>query len=122
MSKNNICNNCGKQGHVFNQCKIPITSYGLIAYRKVPCSPFVFGAKDHIEYLLIMRKDTLGYIDFVRGNYSIYNKEFIVNMIKQMTTIEKNRLRTWEFDQIWNELWGITNSDQYKNEEISSSV
>jgi very-short-patch-repair endonuclease len=25
MSKNNVCNNCGKQGHQFHNCKLPIT-------------------------------------------------------------------------------------------------
>ena len=35
MSKTNIlCNNCGKQGHLFHQCKLPITSYGIILFRK----------------------------------------------------------------------------------------
>ena len=29
-----FCNNCGKQGHIFNQCKRPITSSGIIAFRK----------------------------------------------------------------------------------------
>ena len=34
MNKNtNICNNCGKQGHMFNQCKLPIISYGIIVFR-----------------------------------------------------------------------------------------
>jgi 8-oxo-dGTP pyrophosphatase MutT (NUDIX family) len=115
-----FCNNCGKQGHVFNQCKNPITSYGLIAYRIKPGDTSiysVFEPETKIEYLMIMRKDTLGYIDFVRGNYSVYNKEFILNMMKQMTQTEKERLKTWEFDQIWNELWGISNNDQFKNEE-----
>ena len=32
--KNSIfCNNCGKQGHVFHSCKLPIISNGLIVYR-----------------------------------------------------------------------------------------
>ena len=34
MNKNtNTCNNCGKQGHSFHQCKLPITSYGVIVFR-----------------------------------------------------------------------------------------
>ena len=43
------CNNCGKPGHIYNQCKIPITSYGVIAFRYNP---------DHeLELLMICRKD-----------------------------------------------------------------
>ena len=33
MNKNNHCNNCGKPGHLFNHCKMPITSTGVIAFR-----------------------------------------------------------------------------------------
>lgn len=30
----NFCNNCTKQGHLFNQCKMPITSIGIVAFKK----------------------------------------------------------------------------------------
>ena len=30
----NFCNNCGKTGHVFHNCKKPITSIGTIVYKK----------------------------------------------------------------------------------------
>lgn len=92
------CNNCGKTGHSFYQCKLPITSYGIIAVRLNPRTA-------ELEYLMIRRKDTLGFIDFMRGKYSVYNKEYIMNMLKQMTVAEKARLQTQPFDQIWNEIW-----------------
>ena len=79
----NYCNNCGKQGHNYNLCKLPITSIGVISFR------FNNGC---IEYLMIRRKDTLGFIDFIRGKYSTSNKEYIMNMIKQMTINEKQQL------------------------------
>ena len=28
----NVCNNCGKTGHSFHHCKLPITSYGIILF------------------------------------------------------------------------------------------
>ena len=28
-----FCNNCGKLGHLFHQCKVPITSIGIIPIR-----------------------------------------------------------------------------------------
>ena len=59
------------------------------------------------EYLLIRRKDTLGFVDFMRGKYSIYNKEYILNMIKQMTNAEKRRLINEPFSKLWEDLWGI---------------
>jgi len=117
---NSYCNNCGKNGHLFHQCKLPITSYGIIAFRENPfsCS---------LEYLMIRRKDTLGFVDFMRGKYSIYNKDYILNMIKQMTNEEKTRLITLPFSRLWEDLWSITPDvdfsakvDPYKAEELSS--
>jgi len=75
--------------------------------------------------LMIRRKDTLGFIDFMRGKYSVYNKEYVLNMIKQMTNKEKSRLKTESFSKLWRDLWGETsafsgNSDQYKSEEQNS--
>ena len=31
-----FCNNCGKAGHSFHQCKLPITSNGVIVFRIHP--------------------------------------------------------------------------------------
>ena len=51
--KNTFCNNCGKLGHLFHQCKIPITSIGVIAIRK---------NNNNTEILLIRRKDSLSFV------------------------------------------------------------
>uniref|UniRef100_A0A6C0IDN1 Nudix hydrolase domain-containing protein n=1 Tax=viral metagenome TaxID=1070528 RepID=A0A6C0IDN1_9ZZZZ len=91
-----ICNNCGKQGHTFKQCKNPITSFGVIIFRI---------NQNQRQYLMIRRKDTLGYIDFMRGKYSVTNHKYILNMLKQMTVSEKHKLSSFTFDDLWNELW-----------------
>ena len=112
MIKENYCNNCGKSGHLYHQCKIPITSIGVIAYRKI---------ENETQFLLIRRKDTLGFIDFIRGKYSIYHKYYILNMLKQMTNSEKQLLAQGNFDKIWFAIWGgNVVSNQYKTEEIVS--
>lgn len=111
----NTCNNCGKKGHIFSQCKMAITSIGIIAVRKNP-------ATNEYEYCMICRRNTLGFMDFIRGKYSIYNQYHITNMIKQMTETEKKMLKMLEFDEIWNIVWGNPKrtSIQHKNEEQSS--
>lgn len=115
MNSSICCNNCGKPGHSFHQCKFPITSFGVIAFRY---NPYI---ADY-EYLIIRRKDTLGFVDFMRGKYSVYNREYICNMISQMTSHEKRRIQTESFRTLWNELWGITETtvDNYKSEETHS--
>jgi ADP-ribose pyrophosphatase YjhB (NUDIX family) len=92
------CNNCGKRGHTFYQCKMPIISNGIIAYRKHP-------ETRAIEYLMIRRRNTLGLMDFIRGKYSVYNKYYIMNMISQMTVEEMNMLLTHSFDEICAKVW-----------------
>ena len=108
------CNNCGKKGHLYNQCKIPITSTGIVAFRIY---------KNEIQFLMIRRKETLGFIDFMRGKYNLQNKEYIKNMIMQMTDNEKELLKTKNFPELWEKIWGNCNiSNQYKNEENSSKT
>jgi len=112
MQEPTYCNNCGKPGHVFHQCKLPITSIGLIAFRKI---------EGQLQYLMIRRKDTLGFIDFMRGKYAVNNKYYIINMLKQMTQEEKEILKQGDFDVVWFKLWGgNVISNQYKNEESIS--
>ena len=111
MNKNAIiCNNCGKQGHMFHQCKLPITSYGIILFRYSELG---------IQFLMIRRKDSFGYIDFIRGKYSIYNLSQMNTTIDEMSLYEKHRILTMPFEMLWNDMWGESNL-QYKNEEYSS--
>ena len=81
-----FCNNCGRQGHPFNLCKMPITSNGVIAFRIHP-------HLKEIQFLMIRRKDTLGYMDFMRGKFPTNQKQYILNMLLQMTIDERNKLR-----------------------------
>jgi 8-oxo-dGTP pyrophosphatase MutT (NUDIX family) len=116
---NNTCNNCGKQGHTFHQCKNPITSYGIILFRFNLNN--IENKNDNIEYLMIRRKDSFGYIDFIRGKYSPYNIEHIQQIINEMSVLEKERILTLPFNLLWEQMWGNISNIQYKNEEIISS-
>lgn len=109
-----FCNNCGKNGHMFNQCKLPITSFGVISFR--------MNQNGQYEFLMIRRKDTLGYIDFMRGKYSVNDKDYIINLVKQMTIEEKMKIKTTDFDELWKNVWGKSEqlSNQYKSEQYDS--
>jgi ADP-ribose pyrophosphatase YjhB (NUDIX family) len=112
MNKTNSCNNCGKHGHLFHQCKLPITSYGIILFRP---------SDKGIQYLMIRRKDSFGYIDLIRGKYSSYNVDQIQKSVDEMSVAEKERLKTESFDKLWKMLWGDNNGIQYRGEEVASS-
>ena len=109
MKNCNFCNNCGKTGHLFHQCKNPITSVGIIIFNN--------DNQNNLNYLMIRRKDSLGYVDFMRGKYPLLNKEYLLNIINEMTNKEKNKLKKYNFDYLWNDLWGDYVGNQYKNEE-----
>ena len=80
---NNVCNNCGKHGHLFQDCKMPIISIGIILFRI---------NNNKVEYLMIRRKDSFGFSDFMRGKYTMYNKNYIKNIIDEMTLNEKKKI------------------------------
>ena len=91
-----------------------IYSFGVI-------EPYVFNRDiDATKYLLICRKDSLGYVEFIRGKYPLYNKDYIQNIINEMTIQEKTSLLTKNFDILWKNLWGDFYGSQYRCEEKSS--
>jgi 8-oxo-dGTP pyrophosphatase MutT (NUDIX family) len=112
MIKNNICNNCGKQGHQFHQCKLPIISYGIILFRS---------SEQGLKYLMIRRKDSFGYIDLLRGKYIQHNVEQLQNIFNEMSIYERNKIQTNNFETLWKQMWGdIPQGSQYRSEEIIS--
>jgi len=123
-TSNNTCNNCGKQGHSFHQCKNPITSYGIILfriYKRNIQTLNINSDENNIEFLMIRRKDSFGYIDFIRGKYSPYNIEHIQHIINEMSIVEKERILSLPFNTLWEQMWGNVSNIQYKNEEASSA-
>lgn len=139
--KNVYCANCGEKGHVVKECEAPITSFGIIAFKEVRSnttergdtnnevrsilkeldlqSTSILDSYPKIKFLMIQRKDTMGYIDFVRGKYPNEEPErdkAIQILLGEMTHKEKQTLLTKKFDDIWKELWNNHDSKCFKNE------
>ena len=98
--RNIICNNCGQIGHVYKNCFMPRISVGFILYMQCRRSTY---------FLQIQRKDTIGFIDFVRGKYKLNDVPYIIKLISIMTHIEQKNLLMKTFDELWNIIW-IDNS------------
>ena len=129
-SNNCYCNNCGKNGHMYSNCSVPITSIGVIAFRKsseyekceeeenkkgeCECE---YDFKNRYEYLMIQRTDSFGYVEFIRGKYSVHNYQYIKNIVDEMTVCEKHNILTKSFDELWSSLWGEYSGIQYRGEE-----
>ena len=107
--KKTICLNCDLQGHSFKRCKLPIRSYGIIAVNK----------DNH--FLLIQRKDTIGYTDFLRGKYTTKDGKVDMHklncLIYEMTEEEKKRLLEHDFEYLWDFLWLGQKSGLFNNEK-----
>jgi len=72
------------------------------------------------EYLMICRKNSLGYVDFMRGKYKVHNLLLLQNLINEMTEVEKNDLISKDFKTLWTALWGEYVGMQYRSEELSA--
>ena len=104
------CGNCGKNGHIYKDCKEPITSLGIIGYRYF---------ENKIKYILIQRKHSYGYVDFIRGKYNLDNINYINQLFQEMSQKEIKNIFSKDFNTLWNEIWG--NSKIY-NDEFKQSL
>jgi 8-oxo-dGTP pyrophosphatase MutT (NUDIX family) len=147
-----FCANCGEKGHVYKECDGPITSFGIIAFKVVnkredemhdintklrtilsdiskqlngQCSYSSLFSKNYplIKFLMIQRKDTMGFIDFVRGKYPMSPEEkrpMLQVYLNEMTLQERQNLLTQSFDDLWDNLWVNHESKCYRKEYESA--
>ena len=105
--KNTQCLNCGNYGHTIKNCNYPITSYGIMCY-------YIKNSK--IKYLMIQRKDSLCYVEFLRGYYDLDNIKYICNLFKYITPYEKKKIFVNDFDNLWKNLWFHYNINKFKKD------
>jgi 8-oxo-dGTP pyrophosphatase MutT (NUDIX family) len=74
------------------------------------------------QVLMIQRKDSLGFMDIMRGKYKITDADYICKQLRGMTPVERHRLLYDDFDTIWDELWGSEYeiSQKYANNRVIS--
>lgn len=122
--KNFYCHNCNKQGHIYRTCDEPKISNGIIAFNiknfKESLVPIlekfiikhinnnVFTQYDYnndIKFLMVQRKHSLGFIEFIRGKYNTNNINTVSYLIEQMIPSEKNSIINNDFDFLWDNVW-----------------
>lgn len=144
-----FCSNCCKQGHMVKQCNDPITSFGIFCFtldNKIKCmftnniidTPYYDLDNNYninisnilkfnkynklIQFLLVKRKHSLNYIDFIRGKYNINNTSSIINMLNHMSRYEIDTIKQGNFSTMWSNLWQKTaNIKIYNNEMVQSN-
>ena len=144
-SLKNICINCGKQGHQFKSCNEPIISYGVICFNmgsivnnkqienyfynkfldigefnytnlnNLAMIPYFY---DKIKILMVRRKNSLNYIEFIRGKYDVNNIQHLTKVFGLMTREENLKIASSNFYQLWNELWKETAKSKIYQKEF----
>ena len=121
------CTNCGESGHQQRYCVAPVSSYGIILFRIKDqkwnpierlaikeVSSTVIPIND-VEFGLIQRKDSIGFIELVRGKYKLTDMDYIRDQIAGMTQKERDIVANNPFEALWNKVWGEENKN-YKHD------
>ena len=120
VSSPHLCSNCGTSGHTYRQCVEPVSSYGVLVFRWLgqtdswsPMKEFCRESRSPTglintepQVLMIQRKDSLGFMDLMRGKYKLNEPDYIRKQIRGTTLKERMSLLNDDFDVIWHNLWG----------------
>jgi len=71
---------------------------------------------------MIQRKNSLGYLEFIRGRYNLNQINTITHLLEQMSVEEINDIISKDFDFLWNNLWdknNIRNKNHHKEYIVS---
>lgn len=85
-------------------------SYGIFGY-------ITGNTIEENKYLMVMRRNSYAYEEFIRGNYNIDDLNYIRNLISRLTKEEGKKIIDSEFDNLWNDLnkaYSITTTDPTK--------
>lgn len=96
------CNNCGAKGHLFRSCNDPVLSCGIILIES-PSLPLVPGLT---RLLMIRRKDSMSFAEFMRGKYDVDDTDYVSRLIGNMTIEEQKMIANESFETTWRTMWG----------------
>lgn len=150
ITRKTYCSNCGKSGHYAKICPEPNISVGIIMIKLDENLKYVITEilseiknkyeeinnfnykrlcnlskldfyKDKIKFLLIQRKHSLNYIEFIRGLYDIDDVDKLKKMFKLMSEEEINKIKNKNFKKLWNDLWLKTAKKKIYQKEYNES-
>jgi 8-oxo-dGTP pyrophosphatase MutT (NUDIX family) len=114
------CNNCGDKGHVFRSCPDPVISCGILFLRGI-FEPLVLPVDPKsVSVLMVRRKDSMSYMEFIRGKYDSQDIDYVKRQIVNMTTQEQKLIVTEKFETLWSKLWGNSRDLESPEYEIAN--
>lgn len=72
-------------------------SYGIVLIRKTLFNEY--------EYLMVCRRNTFAYVDYLMGKYSENNLEFIASLVLNMTFFERKLIIEKPYEYLWKRLY-----------------
>ena len=75
-------------GHKLKNCRYPRLSYGIVLFN------------DKKEIVMIERKDSISFIEFIRGKYKLEEPEYIQLLFNRMSVLEKVVLLNSSFNNL----------------------
>lgn len=96
------CNNCGGKGHLFRTCRDPVLSCGILLID----SPTLPVPGEHSRILMIRRKDSMSFTEFMRGKYDPTNIPYVSTLIANMTLKEQASIASDSYESLWRQMWG----------------
>jgi len=58
-----------------------------------------------LSILMVKRKDSMTYMEFIRGKYELEDTDYIKKLLQNMTISEQITILTQDFEVLWTSLW-----------------
>jgi len=71
---------------------------------------------------MIQRKDSLSFMEFIRGKYETNDIEYIKKLLTNMTINERHMILNSKFEDIWNYVWYQNETNKNNKEYINSKI
>lgn len=130
---NQVCRNCGVLGHHVLRCKAETMSYGILCLQYMGLSlhdiveasrrgitvtnvhyhpmytRWMNEIENNLKILMIRRKDSISYIEFIRGKYDLKDKGYLMILFNAMSNKEKQTILMHldDFQTLWVDVWSL---------------
>jgi len=137
-----FCQNCGLNNHKKRDCPLPIISIGIVCAQldktiklKEPIDyvkidrinsnnmkslEYLNTYKNKIKFLMIRRKHTINYVEFIRGKYQLNIIE-LTELFRSMSPDEIINVSCSNFKQLWENMWKETSWRKSFEKEYTSA-
>ena len=93
--------------------KQPVLSCGIICFFDDGVS---IRTDEDTKVLLVCRKDSMSYVEFIRGKYKPSDPLYIRSLVRAMTVDEHNKILVSSFYELWTNMWVTKRINTHRQE------